>query len=117
MRQKLEAAAHAIDEVFTRDAVAGNQVGVAVYVHWVVQGSVESLDRLLGYASAAQHRKRLCLGQQMTLVVHDPRPTSLRSVSEQLQHNGRKLVDVAQAVVDSHLLLLPPMPQPAPPSA
>jgi AmiR/NasT family two-component response regulator len=24
------------------------------------------------------------------------------------QHNGRKLVDVAQAVVDSHLLLLPP---------
>ena len=24
------------------------------------------------------------------------------------QHNGRKLVDVAQAIVDSHLLLLPP---------
>jgi response regulator NasT len=30
------------------------------------------------------------------------------------QHNGRKLVDVAEAVVDSHLLLLPPM---APPTA
>ena len=29
------------------------------------------------------------------------------------QHNGRKLVDVAQAIVDSHLLLLPPLPQPA----
>jgi AmiR/NasT family two-component response regulator len=29
------------------------------------------------------------------------------------QHNGRKLVDVAQAVVDSHLLLLPPSPEPA----
>jgi AmiR/NasT family two-component response regulator len=28
------------------------------------------------------------------------------------QHNGRKLVDVAQAVVDSHLLLLPPTPEP-----
>jgi len=27
------------------------------------------------------------------------------------QHNGRKLVDVAQAVVDSHLLLLPPSPK------
>src|SRR5213083_3052942 len=27
------------------------------------------------------------------------------------QHNGRKLVDVAQAVVDSHLLLLPPSPE------
>jgi len=29
------------------------------------------------------------------------------------QHNGRKLVDVAQAIVDSHLLLLPPLPEPA----
>jgi AmiR/NasT family two-component response regulator len=27
------------------------------------------------------------------------------------QHNGRKLVDVAQAVVESHLLLLPPSPE------
>jgi len=26
------------------------------------------------------------------------------------QHNGRKLVDVAEAIVDSHLLLLPPPP-------
>jgi AmiR/NasT family two-component response regulator len=31
------------------------------------------------------------------------------------QHNGRKLIDVAQAIVDSHLLLLPPPQQPAPP--
>jgi response regulator NasT len=30
------------------------------------------------------------------------------------QHNGRKLIDVAQAIVDSHLLLLPPIPQPTP---
>jgi hypothetical protein len=32
------------------------------------------------------------------------------------QHNGRKLIDVAQAIVDSHLLLLappPPSPEPA----
>ena len=28
------------------------------------------------------------------------------------QHNGRKLVDVAQAIVESHLLLLPPSPEP-----
>jgi AmiR/NasT family two-component response regulator len=32
------------------------------------------------------------------------------------QHNGRKLVDVAEAIVDSHLLLLPPMTAQAPPS-
>ena len=29
------------------------------------------------------------------------------------QHNGTKVVDVAQAIVDSHLLLLPP-PRPQP---
>jgi AmiR/NasT family two-component response regulator len=29
------------------------------------------------------------------------------------QHNGRKLVDVAQAIVDSHLLLLPSLAHPA----
>jgi hypothetical protein len=29
------------------------------------------------------------------------------------QNNGRKLADVAAAVVESHLLLLPPVEQPA----
>jgi AmiR/NasT family two-component response regulator len=29
------------------------------------------------------------------------------------QHNGRKLVDVSHAIVESHLLLLPPLAQPA----
>src|ERR1700674_3210559 len=33
------------------------------------------------------------------------------------QHNGRKLVDVAEAIVESHLLLLPPLPTQAAPSA
>jgi response regulator NasT len=28
------------------------------------------------------------------------------------QHNGHKLIDIAQAIVDSHLLLLPPLSQP-----
>jgi AmiR/NasT family two-component response regulator len=31
------------------------------------------------------------------------------------QHDGRKLIDVAQAIVDSHLLLQPPLQQRAPP--
>jgi AmiR/NasT family two-component response regulator len=30
------------------------------------------------------------------------------------QHHGQKLIDVAQAIVDSHLLLLRPPPQPSP---
>src|SRR6185437_7221738 len=29
------------------------------------------------------------------------------------QHNGRKLIDVAEAIVQSHLLLLPPLPHPS----
>jgi response regulator NasT len=33
------------------------------------------------------------------------------------QHNGRKLIDVAQAIVDSHLLLLPALEQPSAPPA
>jgi hypothetical protein len=32
------------------------------------------------------------------------------------QHNGHKLVDVAQSIVDSHLLLLPSLAPPATPS-
>ena len=33
------------------------------------------------------------------------------------QHDGRKLVDIAQAIVDSHLLLLPPLATPLGPEA
>jgi AmiR/NasT family two-component response regulator len=33
------------------------------------------------------------------------------------QHNGRKLSDIAVAVVESHLLLLPPPPAEQPPTA
>jgi response regulator NasT len=33
------------------------------------------------------------------------------------RHNGHKLVDIAQAVVDSHLLLLAPAPAPDPPAS
>src|SRR5215208_6604118 len=40
---------------------------------------------------------------------------AFRMLRDHSQHNGRKLVDVAQAIVDSHLLLLVPTP-PAPTS-
>lgn len=36
-------------------------------------------------------------------------------LSEQSQHAGRKLADVAQAVIESHLLLAPPSPPEPPP--
>src|SRR5205809_6308056 len=36
--------------------------------------------------------------------------TAFEMLRDHSQHNGRKLVDVAEAVVESHLLLLPPQP-------
>src|SRR6184192_4236558 len=38
--------------------------------------------------------------------------TAFEMLRDHSQHNGRKLVDVAEAVVESHLLLLPPTPHP-----
>lgn len=40
---------------------------------------------------------------------------AFETLRDHSQHNGHKLVDVAQAIVDSHLLLLPPLQQSAPP--
>src|SRR5205814_3809242 len=39
--------------------------------------------------------------------------TAFERLRDHSQHNGHKLVDVAQAIVDSHLLLLPPLAPPA----
>src|ERR1041384_4696521 len=39
--------------------------------------------------------------------------TAFERLRDHSQHNGRKLSDVASAVVESHLLLLPPSPEPA----
>jgi AmiR/NasT family two-component response regulator len=40
--------------------------------------------------------------------------TAFERLRDHSQHNGRKLVDVAVAVVESHLLLLPPTPKTPP---
>ena len=40
--------------------------------------------------------------------------TAFTMLRDHSQHNGRKLVDVAEAVVESHLLLLPPASERAP---
>ena len=40
--------------------------------------------------------------------------TAFEILRDHSQHNGRKLVDVAEAVVESHLLLLPPVPEQPP---
>ncbi len=42
--------------------------------------------------------------------------TAFERLRDHSQHNGRKLSDVAAAVVESHLLLLPPAPTAPPPT-
>jgi AmiR/NasT family two-component response regulator len=39
--------------------------------------------------------------------------TAFEMLRDHSQHNGHKLIDVAEAIVESHLLLLPSIPQPA----
>ena len=41
---------------------------------------------------------------------------AFKMLRDHSQHNGHKLIDIAQAIVDSHLLLLPPGSTPAPAS-
>ena len=41
--------------------------------------------------------------------------TAFERLRDHSQQNGRKLIDVAEAIVESHLLLLSPTPQPPPP--
>jgi hypothetical protein len=66
-------------------------------------------------ASAIDIKLRRAVIEQATGIpmarhaVNGDKAEMLRSHS---QHNGRKVVDVAEAVVESHLLLLPPLPQP-----
>ena len=43
------------------------------------------------------------------------RDHSQRAIGVPAPDNGHKLVDIAQAIVDSHLLLLAPVPQPGNP--
>ena len=43
--------------------------------------------------------------------------TAFGMLRDHSQHNGSKLADVASAIVDSHLLLVPQSPQPEPPEA
>jgi AmiR/NasT family two-component response regulator len=39
--------------------------------------------------------------------------TAFEILRDHSQHNGHKLVDIAQAIVDSHLLLLPSLSRPS----
>jgi hypothetical protein len=78
----LGAAAHAVDEESERDAVTRQQVGIALDVHRVVELGVESPDRLLGYACAAQNLEDVGLSAKIALAHRSRRHDDTLVVTE-----------------------------------
>ncbi len=68
----------------------------------------QTLQGAFGRRATIEHAKGILMARHA--IDADKAFEMLRGHS---QHNGRKLVDVAQAVVESHLLLLPPTPPPS----
>ena len=73
-----------------------------------------TLQRFSEYHSLQGAFSRRAVIEQAKVILMARQSTSAERAFEMLrehsQHSGRKLVDIAQAVVDSHLLLLPPTP-------
>jgi AmiR/NasT family two-component response regulator len=112
------------DPVYVREAA---KRGVFAYI---VDGDADelqsaidiTLQRFAEYQSLQGAFGRRALIEQAKGILMARHSTDADGAFDMLrnhsQHNGRKLVDVAQAIVDSHLLLLQPQqpsaPEPAP---
>src|SRR5881392_2735051 len=62
----------------------------------------QSLQGSFGLRALIEQAKGILMARHLTDADH-----AFEMMRDHSQHNGRKLVDVAQAIVDSHLLLLP----------
>jgi response regulator NasT len=112
---------HAGDPAYIHEAA---KRGVFAYI---VDGTPEELQsaiditllRFAEYQSLQGAFGRRALIEQAKGILMARHSTNAERAFEMLrdhsQHNGRKLSDVAAAVVESHLLLLPPPPTPAEP--
>ena len=110
---------HAKDPAYVREAA---KRGVFAYI---VDGDAEelqsaidiTLQRFSEYQSLQGAFGRRALIEQAKGILMERHAIGADRAFEMLrdhsQHNGRKLVDVAQAIVDSHLLLLSPHELPA----
>jgi len=110
---------HAGDPAYVREAA---KRGVFAYI---VDGSPDelqsaidiTLQRFTEYQGLQGAFGRRALIEQAKGILMARHSINADKAFEQLrdhsQHNGRKLSDVAAAVVESHLLLLPPAQQPA----
>jgi response regulator NasT len=78
-----------------------------------LQSAIEiTLQRFAEYQNLQGAFGRRAVIEQAKGILMSQHSTDANRAFEMLrdhsQHNGRKVVDVAQAIVDSHLLLLPP---------
>src|SRR6186713_2417673 len=69
----------------------------------------QSLQGAFGRRALIEQAKGILMARHMTDSEH-----AFEMLRDHSQHNGRKLVDIAQAIVDSHLLLLVPIAVPTP---
>jgi AmiR/NasT family two-component response regulator len=67
----------------------------------------QSLQGAFGRRALIEQAKGILMARHSVDAVH-----AFEMLRDHSQHNGRKVVDVAQAIVDSHLLLLPPATEP-----
>jgi AmiR/NasT family two-component response regulator len=72
----------------------------------------QSLQGAFGRRALIEQAKGILMARHSLDAEH-----AFEMLRDHSQHNGRKLSDVAAAVVESHLLLLPSPPQPQPPAA
>ena len=118
---------HVDDPAYVREAA---KRGVFAYIIDGTPDELQSaiditLQRFAEYQSLQGAFGRRALIEQAKGILMERHSISANAAFERLrehsQHNGRKLSDVAAAVVESHLLLLPPTPpshrpdQPSPP--
>ena len=110
---------HAKDLVYVREAA---KRGVFAYIvdgdAAELQSAIDiTLQRFARYQSLQGAFGRRALIEQAKGILMARHAIGSDNAFEMLrehsQHNGRKLVDVAQAIVDGHLLLLSPLQQPA----
>ncbi len=70
----------------------------------------QSLQGAFGRRALIEQAKGILMARHSTTA-----DRAFEMLRDHSQHNGHKLVDIAEAIVDSHLLLLAPLQQPASP--
>jgi AmiR/NasT family two-component response regulator len=112
---------HSKDPEYVRDAAKRSVFayivdGDAAELQSAIDITLQRFAEYQSLQSAFGRRAQIGQAKGMLMARHAiDGDSALEMLRDHSQHNGRKLVDVAQAIVDSHLLLLQPT-QPPPTS-